>query len=204
MRWVFCPLALPVLFVLNGILAWDGSAYIFRTMFLVQVALYGLAAAGAVLHPVEALLLADRIFGTLGESSLRSQLERDSRMRWLAESAFRQLAGRTDPREPTAMPFGTLRIHLTQLLLKPGPRFKLGELVEFAKTRPHPRELLAAIPDEAVTSIGVIGDPDRARDRMAEFHEAGVDDVVLVPCSTDADPAASGTLRAAAEIAGQV
>jgi hypothetical protein len=76
----------------------------------------------------QALLLADRIFGTLGESSLRSELERDSRMRWLAESAFRQLAGRTEPREPTAMPFGTLRIHLTQLLLKPGPRFKLGEL----------------------------------------------------------------------------
>jgi hypothetical protein len=81
----------------------------------------------------QALLLADRLFGTLGESSLRSELQRDSRIRWLAESAFRQLAGRAEPREPTAAPLGTWRIHLTQLLLKPGPRFKLGEVVRQAR-----------------------------------------------------------------------
>jgi hypothetical protein len=81
----------------------------------------------------QAMLLADRLFGTLGESSLRSELERDSRIRWLAESASRQLAGRTDPREPTTVPLGTWRIHLTQFLLKPGPRFKLGEIVRQAR-----------------------------------------------------------------------
>lgn len=81
----------------------------------------------------QALLLADRLFGTLGDARLRSELERDSRVRWLADSAFRQLAGQTEPREPTAVPLGTLRIHVTQLLLKPGVRFKLGEIVRQAR-----------------------------------------------------------------------
>ncbi|HJU77710.1 MAG TPA: nucleotidyltransferase family protein [Sphingomicrobium sp.] len=81
----------------------------------------------------QALLLADRLFGTLGDSRLQSELERDFRLRWLADSAFRQLAGRTEPREPAAVPLGTWRIHLTQLLLKPGLRFKLGELVRQAR-----------------------------------------------------------------------
>jgi hypothetical protein len=81
----------------------------------------------------QALLLADRLFATLGDSRLRCELERDSRIRWLADGALRQLAGRTEPREPTDVPLGTWRIHLTQLLLKPGPRFKLGELVRQAR-----------------------------------------------------------------------
>jgi hypothetical protein len=81
----------------------------------------------------QALLLADCLFGTMGDSRLRSELERDSRIGWLADSAFRQLADRAEPREPTAVPLGTWRIHLTQLLLKPGLRFKLGELVRQAR-----------------------------------------------------------------------
>lgn len=81
----------------------------------------------------QALLLADRLFGTLDSSGLRAELERDSRVRWLKDSAWRQLGARTEPREPTAGPLGTWRIHLTQFLLKPGLRFKLGEFVRQAR-----------------------------------------------------------------------
>jgi hypothetical protein len=75
----------------------------------------------------QALLLADRLFGTLGDSRLRDRLVADAAVCRLAEAAFRQVAGRAEPREPTATPLGTWRIHWTQLLLLPGPRFALGE-----------------------------------------------------------------------------
>jgi len=76
----------------------------------------------------QALLLADRLFELLAESPLRTELPADGAARRLAKAAFRQLAGRAEPREPTAIPLGTARIHWTQLLLKPGLGFKLSEL----------------------------------------------------------------------------
>jgi hypothetical protein len=76
----------------------------------------------------QALLLADRLFGTLGDSPLRNRLTADVAVRRLAAAAFRQVAGRAEPREPTAIPLGTWRIHWTQLLLLPGARFALGEV----------------------------------------------------------------------------
>lgn len=75
----------------------------------------------------QALLLADRLFGTLADSPLRDRLTADGAVRRLAEAAFRQVAGRAEPREPTERPFGTWRIHWTQLLLLPGARFTFGE-----------------------------------------------------------------------------
>jgi hypothetical protein len=76
----------------------------------------------------QALLLADRLFGTLGDSPLRNRLTADAAVRRLAAAALRQVAGRAEPREPTAIPLGTWRIHWTQLLLLPGARFALGEI----------------------------------------------------------------------------
>ncbi len=76
----------------------------------------------------QALLLADRLFGTLGDSPLRNRLTADAAVRRLAAAAFRQVAGRAEPREPTAIPLGTWRIHWTQLLLLPDARFALGEV----------------------------------------------------------------------------
>jgi probable F420-dependent oxidoreductase len=73
-------------------------------------------------------------------------------------------------------------------------RAGFGDVVAFARTGPHPRELLAAIPDELVDAIGVVGSREAAAKRVASYVDNGVDDVVLVPASTDADPAGAATL----------
>jgi hypothetical protein len=83
---------------------------------------------GAFRAAGQALLLADRLFESLAKSPLRSRLANDRSIAWLADAAFRQLAGRTEPREPTAGRLGTWRIHVTQLGLKPGVAFKFGEI----------------------------------------------------------------------------
>jgi len=75
----------------------------------------------------QALLLADRLFGTLGDSRLGDRLAADAAISRLAAAAFRTTPRRAEPREPTAIPLGTWRIHWTQLLLLPGARFALGE-----------------------------------------------------------------------------
>jgi hypothetical protein len=77
----------------------------------------------------QALLLADRLFGSLNGTALRAKLEHDHGARLLAAAAFRQLAGQAFPREPTETSFGTWRIHWTQLFLMRGLKFKIGEIV---------------------------------------------------------------------------
>lgn len=74
------------------------------------------------------------------------------------------------------------------------------ELVAYARTRPHPTDLLAQIPLELVNVIGMFGDADFVEKRIREYGSAGADDIVIVPASTDNDPAAEHTLRAVAEI----
>ena len=73
-----------------------------------------------------------------------------------------------------------------------------GDLVRFARTRPHPGELLAAIPAELVGHVSLVGDEQAIRARLAEYAAAGVDEVALVPGSSEADPAGAGTLTALA------
>ncbi|MGC0416849.1 LLM class F420-dependent oxidoreductase [Embleya sp. AB8] len=73
-----------------------------------------------------------------------------------------------------------------------------GDLVAFAATRPHPRVLLDRIPDELAYHIGVFAGPGDWATRLAEYR-AAVDEVVLLPCTTDADPAGEHTLRTVAE-----
>jgi len=79
---------------------------------------------GAYRAADQALLLADAIYGSLEGTGLRSSVGRDPVSQRLFRAAMRQLS---DAREPTGRPLGTWRIHWTQLLLKPGMDFKVGE-----------------------------------------------------------------------------
>lgn len=71
-----------------------------------------------------------------------------------------------------------------------------GELVAFARSRPHPRELLAAVPEDLVRCVGLIGDLDTVRAQLHAYARAGVDEIAVVPVSTDADPGGRRTLTA--------
>jgi hypothetical protein len=86
------------------------------------------ARAGAGRAPGQALLLADRLFGSLKGSPLKEVLARDRLNCWLAETAYKQMTARLALREPTETPLGTAMIHLTQFALLPGLSFKFSEL----------------------------------------------------------------------------
>jgi probable F420-dependent oxidoreductase len=73
-----------------------------------------------------------------------------------------------------------------------------ADLVTYAKSRPHPRDLLAAVPPELVTAVGAIGDLDTVRASLARYAEAGVDEVALVAASVAEDPGGVKTLTALA------
>jgi probable F420-dependent oxidoreductase len=69
------------------------------------------------------------------------------------------------------------------------------DVVEFARTRPHPRELLAAVPVELVSTVCLIGGISDIRARVAEYAAAGVDEIAIVPSSVDSDPGGARTLE---------
>jgi probable F420-dependent oxidoreductase len=73
-----------------------------------------------------------------------------------------------------------------------------GDVVSYARTGPHPRDLLAAIPAEIVGHVSLAGDRDAVLARLGDYAAAGVDEVALVPGSCDADPAGVATLTALA------
>ena len=82
---------------------------------------------GAARAAGQALLLADRLFDVLEPlPALREELARDRATRLLCRAALRMLTVGTA--EPTERPLGTLAIHWTQMLLKPGLGFKISEL----------------------------------------------------------------------------
>ena len=58
--------------------------------------------------------------------------------------------------------------------------------------------MLAAIPAEVVGHVSLTGDERAVRARLAEYADAGVDEVALVPGSSEADPAGVATLTALA------
>jgi hypothetical protein len=84
---------------------------------------------GAGRAPAQALLVADALFASLADDQLRAELRREPAARLLCRAALEQLAGRSEPVEPTASMFGTAKIHWTQLFLLPGIGFKLSEAV---------------------------------------------------------------------------
>jgi probable F420-dependent oxidoreductase len=75
-----------------------------------------------------------------------------------------------------------------------------ADLVRFARTGPHPAELLAAIPPDIVGHVSLVGSVQAVRARLAEYADAGLDEIALVPGSSDADPAGVATLTALAPV----
>lgn len=74
------------------------------------------------------------------------------------------------------------------------------ELVALARTRPHPRDLRAAIPDdEMIDAVCLGGSIDHVQRRIDEYFAAGVDEICVVP-STASDPGARRTLAALASL----
>lgn len=89
---------------------------------------------GAGRAAAHALLLADRLFGTLGDApALRQKLASERSVRWLYRLALREITVRREPAEPTERPLGTIAIHLAQFLLLPGVRFKASEFMRQAR-----------------------------------------------------------------------
>lgn len=80
---------------------------------------------GAGRAAAQALILADRLYGTAIDNQLRDRLGFDRTNRWLARLAERQLG---TIGEPTEALLGTAPIHLSQLFLLPGWRFKGSEV----------------------------------------------------------------------------
>lgn len=74
-----------------------------------------------------------------------------------------------------------------------------GDLVAYARTRPHPRELAAAIPAELDAAVGLVGSASEVEARIAAYHEVGVDEVAVVPV-TAGDPAGARTLAELARL----
>ncbi|MGW4244346.1 LLM class flavin-dependent oxidoreductase [Nocardia sp. NPDC004722] len=75
-----------------------------------------------------------------------------------------------------------------------------GDVVRLAHSGAHPRDLLAAIPDELPAAVGMFGDAPTLTARISEYRDAGIDELVIVPVTTADDPAGRRTLEALAGI----
>lgn len=153
-----------------------------------------------------AAVAADRVVLSLVTVEVAAELARQVR------TAARE-AGRVPPPVaawvPTAVDGGRpaadqVRSMLVGYLAAPGyaemfARAGHAELVNFARTRPHPRELLARIPEELVTSVAATGTIEEVRSRLRDYGEH-LDEVAMLPSSTDRDPAGRRTLAAVAEL----
>ena len=73
------------------------------------------------------------------------------------------------------------------------------ELVKFARSRPHPKELLSAMPDELIEAIGLLGDLKTIDAKVEEYRAAGADEICMVP-ATAGDELGERTLRAMQEL----
>jgi hypothetical protein len=85
-------------------------------------------ALGAGRAAALALLLCHRLFETPLPPALLAELRRDRATRWMLALSLRKLAGRAEAKELDQARLGTATIHLLQLGLAKGLRFKLGEL----------------------------------------------------------------------------
>lgn len=67
--------------------------------------------------------------------------------------------------------------------------------VELAGAGAEPNELLAALPEEAASTVGLVGDLAAVRARLDAYAAAGLDEAALVP-ATHGDPRGERTLTA--------
>jgi probable F420-dependent oxidoreductase len=74
-----------------------------------------------------------------------------------------------------------------------------GEAMELAKTGADPEDLLNALPSDAATKIGLVGDAETVRARLEDYAAAGLDEIALVP-ATAGDPGGERTLTALADV----
>jgi len=72
-----------------------------------------------------------------------------------------------------------------------------ADLVTFARTRPHPRDLADRLPAELLDAVALVGDEAAIRRRIEEFAAAGVSEIGLVVPPLDS-PSGRRTLEALA------
>ncbi len=149
-----------------------------------------------------AATMADRMVVNLVTPQLAGRLAAAMR-----DDAFR--AERRAPRvaawvtaavDPSDDAFEQLRRGIVGYLSAPGygEMFReagFGDIVAFARQGPHPKQLLAAIPDDLVRSVSLIGSLGEVRGGLARYAEAGVDEVIVVPSSVWSDPGGVHTLE---------
>ncbi|WP_264927626.1 LLM class F420-dependent oxidoreductase [Streptomyces sp. A012304] len=70
-----------------------------------------------------------------------------------------------------------------------------GEAVALAASGADRATLVRALPAAAAATVGLVGDLDTVRARIAAYAEAGLDEIALVPATTG-DPAGERTLTA--------
>ena len=113
----------------------------------------------------------------------------------LAESAER--AGREAPAMAVWLPcavnpdeadYQQLRRAIVGYLAAPGygemiVEAGFGELVEFARSRPHPKALFAALPNKLLQAVGLVGTEAAIVERVAAYRDAGADEICLVPAT---------------------
>jgi probable F420-dependent oxidoreductase len=60
-----------------------------------------------------------------------------------------------------------------------------GELVEYARTRPNPKELFERIPDDLLDHVALVGDAATVRKRIEQYELAGMAEIALVPAAPE-------------------
>ncbi len=77
-----------------------------------------------------------------------------------------------------------------------------ADLVALARRRPHPRELLAAMPGDLPAAIGLLGSAADIQSRLQAYAAAGADEICLVPATAE-DPAGRRCLELIRSIGGR-
>lgn len=117
--------------------------------------------------------------------------------------------GRTAPRlavwvpaalDPGPPAFRQLAAQVAVYLRPPGygemfTALGFGALVDEARSGRPRLEVAASIPRELLAAIGAIGTADEIAERVADYHDAGADEVAIVPATAE-DPAGARVLRA--------
>ena len=76
-------------------------------------------------------------------------------------------------------------------------RAGFGAAIALAEGAAEPDDVLQALPEDAAQTVGLVGDLDTIRARLAEYSDAGLDEVAILP-ATAGDPAGERTLSALA------
>ena len=75
-----------------------------------------------------------------------------------------------------------------------------GDLVEFARTRPGPKQVFAHMPERLIDDVALLGSESEIRARIADYEAAGIAEICLVPPAPDL-PSSRRTLEAFAHVA---